>query len=148
MEGSLDSPEIRQLLLTGMNQETSKEVRERSVNLIANECKVGHACAAEKDGKGIRGALLVSLRYDRDMGVRMKALAGLQQFIGQDQRVRDAVLEALLHDKSAEVRTAAIDLLTPGAVGCERAAGAPHGVYGRREPLYPHGVLPRTARGS
>ena len=113
MEGSLDSPEIRGLLLTGMKQETAQDVRERSVNLIANECKVGHACPAEKDGKGIRGALLVSLRYDKDAGVRLKALNGLEQFIGQDQRVRDAVLEALMHDRSAEVRTAAIDLLTP-----------------------------------
>ncbi len=113
MQGSLDSPEIRQILMAGMRMDADPALRQRSVNLIANECKVGHSCAEEKDGKGIRGALLVSLRYDKDAGVRMKALEGLQRYIGQDQRVRDAVLEALLHDKSAEVRTAAIDLLTP-----------------------------------
>jgi len=113
MQGSLDSPEVRQLLMAGMTQGVSTEIRERSVNLISNECKVGHACAAEKDGKGIRGALLVSLRYDKDAGVRMRALEGLERYIGQDQRVRDAVLEALLHDSSAGVRTAAIGLLTP-----------------------------------
>ena len=31
----------------------------------------------------------------------------------QDQRVRDGVLEALMHDSSAQVRTAAIGLLEP-----------------------------------
>jgi hypothetical protein len=113
MEGSLDNPDIRKLLLAGMNQGANTEVRERSVNYIANECKVGHACPAESDGKGIRGALLVSLRYDKDPGVRMRALEGLDRYIGQDRRVRDAVLEALLRDPDAKVRTAAIGLLTP-----------------------------------
>lgn len=112
-QGSLDSPEIRQLLLTGMNQGDDPALRQRSVSLIAKECKAGHACAAEKDGKGVRGALLVSLRYDKDAGVRMKALEGLERYIGQDKRVRDVVLETLLHDPSANVRTAAISLLSP-----------------------------------
>ncbi len=113
MEGSLDDKEIRQLLLVGMTQGANNEVRESSVNLLSNECKVGHACAAEKDGKGIRGALLVSLRYDRNAGVRMKALEGLQPYVGQDQRVRDAILETLAKDSSAGVRAKAINLLTP-----------------------------------
>jgi hypothetical protein len=112
VEGSLDSPEIRQLLLLGMSPGADPRVNESSVNLLSNECKVGHSCA-ENDGKGIRGALLVSLRYDRNAGVRLKALEGLQPYIGQDRRVRDAVLEALMHDTSAGVRTAAIGLLTP-----------------------------------
>jgi hypothetical protein len=113
MEGSLDSPQIRKLLLVGMTQDANADVRERSVNLLSDECKAGHACTAETDGKGIRGALLVSLRYDKSADVRMKALEGLQPYVGQDQRVRDAILEALLHDKSAGVRTAAINLLAP-----------------------------------
>jgi hypothetical protein len=113
MEGSLDSPEIRQLLLAGMTQGADTQVRERSVNLIANECKVGHACPAQSDGKGIRGALLVSLLYDKDAGVRMRALEGLQRYVGQDRRVRDAVLEALMRDTDPGVRTAAIGLLAP-----------------------------------
>ncbi|MEO6801831.1 MAG: HEAT repeat domain-containing protein, partial [Granulicella sp.] len=113
MEGSLDSSQIRNLLLVGMTQGANTGIREQSVDLISNECKVGHACSAQTDGKGIRGALLVSLRYDKNAGVRMKALEGLQPYVGQDQRVRDAVLEALMTDKSPVVRTAAIGLLTP-----------------------------------
>ena len=113
VEGSLNDPQIRQLLLMGTRAAAANGVRTDSVSLLANECRSGHACTAESDGKGIRGALLVSLRYDKNAGVRMKALDGLQPYIGQDRRVRDAVLETLLHDSSAQVRTAAIGILQP-----------------------------------
>ncbi len=113
IEGSLDSKEIRQLLLVGMKEAANADVHESSVKLLSNECKAGHACLSEANGEGIRGALLVSLRYDHNATVRMKALEGLEPYVGKDQRVRDAILEALLHDKSAGVRTAAIGLLSP-----------------------------------
>ncbi len=113
MEGSLDQPEIRELLLKGMEAPTDG-VRVNSVSLLAGECKAGHACTSGEDGKsGVRNALLVSLRYDKDSSVRMKALEGLEPYVGQDQRVRDAILEALMRDPSAQVRSAAIDLLQP-----------------------------------
>jgi hypothetical protein len=84
-----------------------------SVSLLTNECKAGHACQPSADGDGIRHALMVSLRYDEDAGVRLKALEGLERYIGQDQHVRDAVLEAVAHDRDAEVRRTAIGLLEP-----------------------------------
>jgi len=113
MEGSLDQPEIRELLLKGMEAPTDG-IRANSVSLLAGECKAGHACTSGEDGKsGVRNALLVSLRYDKDSNVRMKALEGLEPYVGQDQRVRDAILEALMRDPSAQVRSAAIDLLQP-----------------------------------
>jgi hypothetical protein len=112
MEGSLDSKDIRDLLMKGTTA-SAEGVRANSVQLLASECKAGHECPAREDGKGVRGALLVSLRYDKDPGVRLKALEGLESFIGQDQRVRDAVLEALAHDPDAQVRMAAVGLLTP-----------------------------------
>jgi hypothetical protein len=113
MEGSLDSPEIRQLLLAGTKAAATNGVRADSVALLAHECREGHECMAGTDGQGIRSALLVSLRYDKNAGVRLKALEGLQHYVGQDQRVRDAVLEALMHDSDAKVRTTAIGLLEP-----------------------------------
>lgn len=113
MEGSLDSPEIRQLLLAGTNAATTNDVRADSVALLAHECKAGHECLGGTDGHSIRSALLVSLRYDKNPAVRLKALEGLQHYVGQDQRVRDAVLEALMHDSDAKVRTTAIGLLEP-----------------------------------
>jgi hypothetical protein len=113
MEGSLDQKEIRELLLKGASA-TTDGIRAQSVDMLASECKVGHECQASDDGRGgVRGALLVSLRYDKDAGVRLKALEGLQQYVSQDQRVRDAVLEALLRDPDANVRRATIDLLVP-----------------------------------
>lgn len=111
-EGSLDSKEIRDLLMKATTS-SAEGVRANSVQLLASECKAGHECSAREDGKGVRGALLVSLRYDKDAGVRLKALEGLESFIAQDQRVRDAVLEALAHDPDAQVRMAAVSLLTP-----------------------------------
>jgi hypothetical protein len=113
MEGSLDSQEIRNLLLVGTSAGATDKVRMSSVALLTDECKAGHSCQPSTDGKGVLPTLMVSLRYDPDAGVRMKALDGLQRYVGQDQHVRDAVLEAVMHDSNAEVRKAAIGLLEP-----------------------------------
>ena len=79
------------------------------MGLLAAECRAGHAC----QGAGIRDALMVVLRYDRNPGVRQKALEGLQPYVAQDIRVRDAVLEAILNDADPRIRTAAINVLEP-----------------------------------
>ncbi|HTC76022.1 MAG TPA: HEAT repeat domain-containing protein [Edaphobacter sp.] len=113
MEGSLDSPEIRKLLLVGTNAAATAGVRMNAVSLLTSECKAGHACQPTADGNGTLHALMVSLRYDEDAGVRMKALEGLERYVGQDQHVRDAVLEAVAHDPDAGVRRTAIGLLEP-----------------------------------
>jgi hypothetical protein len=113
MQGSLDDPNIRQLLLIGTKAAANNGVRTDSVSLLANECRVGHQCADGPDGTEIRSGLLVSLRYDKNANVRLKALEGLQPYVAADQRVRDAVLEALMHDSSSEVRMHAISLLEP-----------------------------------
>jgi len=114
MQGSLDDPKIRELLMVGAKNGISNGVRENSVSLLAQECIAGHQCeSASGGGVGVRDALLVSLRYDKSPKVRMKALEGLQPYVGADQRVRDAVAESLMRDASADVRTRAIDLLQP-----------------------------------
>lgn len=107
--GTLDDPQIRQLLLLGARERFNPAVHDDSVNLLARECQAGHEC----NGAPIRNALMVALRYDRDAGVRRKALEGLESYIGVDTRVRDAILEALLHDPDAGVRTEAIGMLEP-----------------------------------
>ncbi len=107
--GTLDDPGIRQLLLLGARERTNSVVHDDSVNLLAQECQAGHQCS----GGPIRNALMVALRYDRNAGVRRKALEGLQSYIPMDTSVRDAVLEAVLHDPDPEVRTEAIGLLEP-----------------------------------
>jgi hypothetical protein len=55
----------------------------------------------------------VALRYDKDTGVRLKALDGLKPYVAEDMRVRDAVLEALMDDSDPGVRSEAIELLKP-----------------------------------
>jgi hypothetical protein len=109
IQGSLDDPKIRQLLMVASENSASAGVRDDSVGLLAAECRAGHSCQAA----GIRDALMVALRYDKNAGVREKALKGLEPYVAEDVRVRDAVLEALLNDSDPRIRTAAINLLEP-----------------------------------
>ena len=112
-QGSLDDPQIRQLLTVGTHAAGIAAVRVDSVALLANECRVGHECKREDDGTGIRAALLTSLRTDKNAGVRLKALEGLQSYVSQDEHVRDTVAQVLLTDTSAQIRTRAIAILEP-----------------------------------
>jgi hypothetical protein len=98
--------------MMGTNAAATDRVRMNSVALLTDECKA-HGCQPTTDGQGFRHALMVSLRYDSDAGVRTKALEGLQRFVGQDQHVRDAVAEALMSDPDAGVRKLAIEMLEP-----------------------------------
>jgi len=109
IHGSLDSPDIRRLLMLASENAASAGIRDDSVGLLASECRAGHECQAT----GIREALMVSLRYDRNAGVRQKALEGLQPYVVEDVRVRDAVLEAVLNDSDPRIRTDAISILEP-----------------------------------
>ena len=113
IQGSLDDPQIRQLLLIGTHSAASNVIRENSVGLITHECQLRHACITGPGGSGIRDALLVSLHTDKSPTVRLKALEGLQPYVSQDEHVRDAVLDALMGDSSEKVRTEAISLLAP-----------------------------------
>ena len=108
-QGSLDDPQIRQLLLVGADSRVNAAVEQNSVDLLADECLAGHQCT---DGP-VRKALLVALRYDKDSGVRLRALNGLKPYVAEDMRVRDGVLEALMDDPDATVRSRAIELLHP-----------------------------------
>jgi anti-sigma factor RsiW len=109
IQGSLNDPAIRQLLMLASENSASAGVRDDSVGLLAAECKAGHSCQAA----GIRDALMVALRYDKNAGVREKALQGLEPYVAEDVRVRDAVLEALMNDTDPRIRTAAINILEP-----------------------------------
>jgi hypothetical protein len=109
IEGSLDDPGIRQLLMLASEDSASPRVRDDSVGLLAAECRAGHSCQPS----GIRDALMYALRYDRSPKVRQKALQGLEPYVAEDVRVRDAVLEAVLNDNDPAIRTDAIGVLEP-----------------------------------
>lgn len=110
IHGSLENPAIRQLLMMATENSTSAGVRDDSVGLLAAECRSGrHNC----QGEGIRDALMVALRYDKNAAVRVKALEGLEPYVAEDMRVRNAVLEALLNDSDPRIRTESINILEP-----------------------------------
>ena len=114
MEGPLDDPQIRQLLTAATQNGVNPDVRDKSVDLLAAECRSGHGCeGAGVQGSSVRDALMVALRLDRSPTVRQKALEGLQPYVAQDMQVRDAVLETLLNDPDARLRSAAIAMLEP-----------------------------------
>jgi hypothetical protein len=109
MQGSLDDPKVRELLMLASENAASANVRDDSVVLLADECRAGHSCQAA----GIRDTLMVVLRYDKNAGVRLKALDGLQPYVAADTRVRDAVLEALMNDADPQIRSEAVNILEP-----------------------------------
>lgn len=109
VEGPLDDPEVRKLLLAATGNASNPAVQKNSVGLLASQCKAGVDC----DGKAVRTALMVALRYDQDPGVRMTALEGLEPYVGQDAHVRDAILEALMHDPYQPIRSRALQMLEP-----------------------------------
>jgi hypothetical protein len=114
MEGPLDDPQIRQLLMVASQNGVNPDVRDKSVDLLAAECRSGHGCEGTGvQGSSVRDALMVALRLDRSPTVRQKALEGLQPYVAQDMQVRDAVLETLLNDPDARLRSAAIAMLEP-----------------------------------
>jgi hypothetical protein len=113
LQGTLDDPQVRELLMVGVQAAANPNVREKTVSLMTHECQVHHACVTGPGGSGIRDALLVTLHTDRSPAVRLKAMEGLEPYVADDERVRDAVLDALMHDSSESVRTHAIGLLTP-----------------------------------
>lgn len=116
VQGSLDDPQIRQLLMLGTRLATNNDVHATSVSLMADECRHTHTCVSNSESANaslLRSALLSELHYDKSAEVRLKALNGLQPYVGEDQQVRDAVLDALVRDKSADVRSQAISMLSP-----------------------------------
>jgi hypothetical protein len=102
--GTTDDPRIQRLLLLAMrNNNRNSGVTLDSIDILKKQ----------PEDNAVREALIYALRYDRNPGVRLKALDGLKSYVKDDVHVRDAVLEALMHDTNAGVRSEAISLLDP-----------------------------------
>lgn len=102
-EGSPNDPDIQQLLLLATHNQRNSAVRMDSIDVLTQQA----------EDNAVREALVYALRYDKNPGVRLKALEGLRSYVKDDVHVRDAVLEALMHDTNAGVRSEAITLLDP-----------------------------------
>lgn len=103
VEGSPDDPEIHALLLLAARNQRDSSVRLDSIDLLTRQA----------EDNAVREALVYALRYDKNPGVRLKALEGLKSYVKDDVHVRDAMVEALMHDANAGVRSEAISLLNP-----------------------------------
>jgi len=104
VESTTDDPLIQKLLLLAMrNNNRNSGVTLDSIDILKKQ----------PEDNAVREALVYALRYDRNPGVRLKALDGLKGYVKDDRHVRDAVLEALMHDTNAGVRSEAISLLDP-----------------------------------
>jgi hypothetical protein len=100
-QGSIDNPDIQNMLLLAARTNYNSGVRMDSIDLLKQK---------PDDGR-VREGLVFSLRYDSNPGVRLKALEALQGQVKQDIRVRNAMLEALLNDNNPGVRTGALKAL-------------------------------------
>jgi hypothetical protein len=107
--GSTDDPFIRRVLAAGVQSPTDPAVQDNSVRLLADACTHGQQC----DDGPVRSALMTAARYGGDPALRSEALNGLEPYIAQDTRVRDAVLEAVMNDASPDVRAQAVKMLSP-----------------------------------
>ena len=115
MQGSLDDPQIRQLVMLGTKLAANPEVHKDAVSLLVNQCRATAGCSDD----GSNGDAYIAERCwracttDKNPQVRLKALQGLQPYVAQDESVRNAVLDTLMNDQSADVRSAAISMLEP-----------------------------------
>jgi len=101
VSGSLEDGKIRELLLTGLHEESNPGVRVESVSVLKD-------LASSED---VRVALLDALQHDPNPGVRLKAIEGLHEF-SYDRQVRQTLTGVLMSDSNPGVRIQAIDLLT------------------------------------
>jgi hypothetical protein len=103
--GSLNDPDIQQLLLYAARNPQNAGVRINSVDLLTQQPQNPH----------VREALLYALRYDTNTGVRLKALDAVGPYVKNDVQVRDAMLESLMSDANPGIRIEALRLLQPCA---------------------------------
>lgn len=102
-QGDVNDPAIQKLLLLAARNQRDSDVRLDSIGVLTQR----------PEDDAVREALIYALRYDKNPGVRLKAIDGLKSYVKDDVHVRDAVLEALMHDTNPGVRTEAIGLLEP-----------------------------------
>jgi putative zinc finger protein/HEAT repeat protein len=103
VEGSLNDPKVKDLLLYAAKSDENAGTRLNSVDALVDKT----------DDPRVRETLTYALRYDSNPGVRLHSLEGLSGFVKEDIRVRNAVLESLLNDGNLGVRSGALHALEP-----------------------------------
>jgi hypothetical protein len=104
LEGSLDNPRIRQVLVDTVRSYDNAGIRRDTLE----------ALRMHRDDPAVRAALLFAIGHDPNTGMRLEALKTVRGMEpGRD--VQEALLGALEHDANPGVRVAAIDTLTEQA---------------------------------
>jgi HEAT repeats/Putative zinc-finger len=104
LEGSLDDPHIRQLLVEAVKSYSNPGIRRESLD----------ALQAGASNPSVREALLYTLEHDPNPGMRLKAIQTVQEMDWSPQ-VRRALLTALKPGNNPGVRVAALKVLVDRA---------------------------------
>lgn len=105
LEGSLENPRIRQILLDAMRSYDNPGIR---LDTLA-------ALKSQSSDPAVQNALLGALRHDPNPGVRLEALRCVQA-MNWGPRVQAALIEAVEEDSNSGVRVAAMDDLVNHAL--------------------------------
>lgn len=105
LEGSLDDPRIRQVLVDAVKGYDNPGIRHDSMEVLARQA----------DNPAVRSALLYAIQNDPNVGVRLDALNAAAQRMEWCPELRQAVLNAVEHDRNPGVRVAAVDFLVDHA---------------------------------
>lgn len=104
LEGSLDDPHIRQVLIDAVTGYDNPGIRHDSMDVLRQ-----HA-----NNPNVRTALLYAFQNDPNPGVRLDALQTVQS-MDWSPEIQQALLNSLDHEKNQGVRVAAIDVLADHA---------------------------------
>jgi hypothetical protein len=104
LEGSLDDPRIRQVLVDTMRGYDNPGIRRDTLE----------ALRTRRENPSVRAALLFAIQHDPNAGMRLEALRTVRGMEpGRD--VQEALLGALEHDTNPGVRVAAVNALVEHA---------------------------------
>ncbi len=105
LQGSLDDPHIRQVLVDALKSYSNAGIRRDSLDALQ---------AAGGDLPSVRDALLYALQNDPNAGVRLEALRTVRKMEWTPE-VQKALMNALAPDNNPGVRVAALDVLVQHA---------------------------------
>jgi hypothetical protein len=105
LEGSLDDPRIRQILVDAVKSYDNAGIRLDTLNALGQK----------RDDPSIQDALLYALQRDPNPGVRLQAVESARRMSWSD-RVQAALVQAASGDQNPGVRVAAIDALVGHAL--------------------------------
>jgi hypothetical protein len=105
MKGRINDPNIQKILAYALISDQNPGVRLQSVSALASETR-----SKEPDAE-VMDALISAVKFDKNPGVRKQALEALEQY-SSNSKVKEALLDVLMHDESSGLRIAAINILT------------------------------------